>query len=120
MIQAINKGSLVYTPSTLTLTVYTKLDCKDDRHGGILYYSQDVGFGKDGIWANVAPFKSIEISRSLEEQEQLDLSRLGQDPGQTQAWSCGEYMMNYRMVTAADCHNNPNGEGAGCIRLWHY
>ena len=120
MMQAINQGSLAYTRSTLTLAVFTELDCKGDQLGETLLYSQDVGFGKDSNWDNVESFKSIQMSRPLEEQEQLDLSHLGQDGGQTQAWSCGGYMMNYRVGTAAGCHNNPNGEGAGCIRLWHY
>ncbi len=83
--QAINEGSLAYTRSTLTLAVFTKLDCKGDQLGETLAYSQDVRFGKDGNWNNVENFKFIQMSRSLEEQEQLNLSHLGQDGGQTQA-----------------------------------
>jgi len=120
MMQTINQGSLAYTRSTLTLTVFTELDCKGDQLDETLLYSQDVRFGKDSNWDNVEGFKFIQMSRSLEEQEQLNLSHLGQDDDQTQAWSCEGYMMNYRMETAADCHNNSNGEEADCIRLWHY
>ncbi len=60
------------------------------------------------------------MSRSLKKQEQLNLSHLSQDNNQTQAWSCKEYMMNYWVKIAADCHNNSNEEEADCIRLWHY
>jgi hypothetical protein len=47
MMQTINQGSLAYTRSTLTLTVFTELDCKGDQLDETLLYSQDVGFGKD-------------------------------------------------------------------------
>jgi len=102
------------------LSVFPEPDCKGDPLGGALIYSQDAGFTKDNNWDHAENFKSIELSRPLEKQEQLDLSRLGQDGGQTHFWSCGEYMMDYRMGTSAGCQNNPNGEAAGCIRLWHY
>ena len=46
MIQAINKGSLAYTASTLTSAVFTELDCTGDQLGRTLVYSQDVGFGE--------------------------------------------------------------------------
>jgi len=120
MMQTINEDSLIYTCSTLILAVFTKLDCKDDQLDETLRYSQNVKFEKDSNWDNVENFKFIQMSRSLEKQEQLNLSHLDQDDDQIQAWSCEEYMMNYRMKTAADCHNNFNEEEADCIRLWHY
>ena len=71
-------------------------------------------------WTNGMNFTSFSISRPLEEQEQLDISSMGQDGGQAQLWNCGAFMMGYGVGTAAGCHNNPNGEVAGCVRLWHY
>jgi len=118
--QAINEGSSAHTLSTLTLYAFPEPDCKGDPLGGTLIYSQDAGFGKDKSWDHVMDFKSIQLSRPLEEQEQLDLSRSGQDDSQTHVWSCGEYMMNYRVGTGAGCQNIPNGETAACVRLWHY
>ena len=120
--QAINKGSSAYTLSTLTLYAFPETDCKGDPLGGTLIYSQDAGFGKEKDWDYVMNFRSIQLLRPLEEQEQLDLSRSGQDDSQTRVWSCGEYMMmmNYRVGTAAGCQNIPNGETAACVRLWHY
>ncbi len=85
MMQTINQGSLTYTRSTLTLTVFTKLDCKDDQLDETLLYSQNVRFEKDSNWDNVESFKSIQMSRPLEKQEQLNLSHLGQDDDQIQA-----------------------------------
>jgi len=79
-----------------------------------------VRFEKNEVWVNVAPFKSIKISRLLEKQKQLDLSRLNQDLNQIQTWSYEEYIMNYRIIIAASYHNNPNEEKANYIRLWHY
>jgi len=120
MMQAINQGSLAHTLSTLTLYAFPKPDCQGDPLGGTLIYSQDNGFAEDGKWDDAQTFLSIELSRPLEDQEQLDLSQMGQDSGQTHVWTCGEYMTNYRVGTAAGCQNNPNGEAAGCVRLWHY
>ncbi len=37
--QAINEDSLIYTRSTLTLNVFTELDCKDDQLDETLLYS---------------------------------------------------------------------------------
>ena len=81
--QTINEGSLIYTRSTLILNVFTKLDCKDDQLDETLHYSQNVKFGKDSNWDNVENFKFIQMSRSLEKQEQLNLSHLDQDDDQT-------------------------------------
>ncbi len=118
--QTINEDFLIYTRSTLILNVFTKLDCKDNQLDETFLYLQNVRFKKDSNWNNVKNFKFIQMSRSLKKQEQLNLSHLSQDDDQTQAWSCEEYIMNYRVRTAADCHNNSNEEEADCIHLWYY
>lgn len=61
----------------------------------------------------------MNLSRPLEQQEQLDLSRMGQDKHQNHAWYCGWYIRNYRMGMGAGCQNIPD-EPATCLRLWHY
>ncbi len=85
--------------------------------------SSDLPYGQDYVmdyqdWSAAWNFTSFDISRPLEDQEQLDISEIGQDSGQVQVWNCGAYIMNYRVGTAAGCHDIPNG--AGCMRLWHY
>ena len=75
---------------------------------------------EDSDWSNGRNFTSFNISRSLMEQEQLDISTMGHDSGQARLWNCGAFMINYRDGTAAGCHNNPNGGLASCVRLWHY
>ncbi len=117
MTQPINLGSLAFTLSTLTIYGYAEPDCQGDSLGGTLVYGRDMALGS---FDNGKKFASITMSRPLEEQEQLDISQSGQDADQDHSWSCGAYMMNYRVGTAAGCHNIPNGNPATCIRLWHY
>lgn len=119
--QAINSGSLAWTSSNLLLMGFTEPDCKGTVLGkspsnvlGInLVYSQTVAFG--GRTRDAAKFKSIWISRSLRDQEQLDLSRSIPDNH-----ACGEYITNFRVGTEGRCQNIPNGVTAECVRLWHY
>lgn len=120
VMQAINTGSLAWTSSTLTLNVFTESDCKGNSLGKTLVYSQDVAFGGHGNIHDVEKFKSIWLSRSLQDQEQLDISRSGQNNGQSQVYFCGEYIMNLRVGIQAGCQNIPNGGTAECVRLWHY
>ncbi len=117
MTQPINLGSLALTPSTLTVSAFTEPDCQGHNVGETLVYAQDVAFGFLDSGKKAA---SIKMSRPLEEQEQLDISQSGQDADQDHSWSCGAYMMNYRVGTDAGCHNIPNGNTATCVRLWHY
>lgn len=122
--QPINSGSLAWTSSNLMLTVFTEHDCKGKFLGkspgnflGInLVYSQTAAFGGQGRIRDAEKFKSIRISRSLQDQEQLDLSRSIPDDQH----ACGEYIMNFRVGTKAGCRNIPNGVTAECVRLWHY
>jgi hypothetical protein len=124
VMQTINMGSLVMNPSTLVSKVFAELDCRGSTLSNpidkILVYSQNVAFGGDDNIENTKKFKSIWLSRPLQDQEQLDLSRSGQDNGQSQVWACGEYIMNFRNGTESGCHNIPNEGTAECIRLWHY
>jgi len=117
MTQPINLGSLAFTLSTLTVYGFTEPDCQGDSLGGTLVYGRDMVLGS---WDNGKKFASITMFRPLEEQEQLDISQSGQDADQDHSWSCGAYMMNYRVGTDAGCHNIPNGNTATCVRLWHY
>ena len=111
IIQAVNFGSLAMIRSSLSVTTYTGPDCQGDSFGVTLIYVQDMNFTE---------FKSFQLSRSLDAQEQLDLSSTGQDPGQYQVWSCGQYITDFRVGTEAGCQNVPNGGTAACVRLWHY
>lgn len=103
---------------------FTEPDCKGTVLGktpsnylGInLVYSQTMAFGGQGRIRNAEKFKSIWISGSLKDQEQLDLSR--SIPVDNHA--CGEYITNFRVGTEGRCHNIPNGVTAECVRLWHY
>jgi len=85
-----------------------------------LQYGPDQVFLENSNWIDGTNFTSFDISRSLEKQEQLDISSMGQDSGQTRVWNCGAYIMRYGVGTAAGCHDLPNEELAGCMRLWHY
>lgn len=119
--QAINAGSLAWTSSTLTLNVFTESDCKGNPLGKTLVYSQDVAFGgHSNNIHDVEKFRSIWLSRSLQDQEQLDISRSGQNNQQSQVYACGEYIMNFRVGIKGGCQNILNGETAECVRLWHY
>ncbi len=40
----------------------------------------------------------------LETNEQLDLSKSGQDPGQTHQWGCGKYVAKYPSGTREGCY----------------
>lgn len=114
-----NLGSLVAKLSTLSLTAFTDYDCKDGARGPkTLIYSQNVGFGSNGH--STDRIKSIWLSRSLQDQEQLDLSHTGQGNGKTQRYACGEYVMTFRVGTEGGCQIIPSGLTADCIRLWHY
>lgn len=115
VMQPINPGSLAWTLSKLTLNVFLESDCKGNLFGKSLVYSQNVAFGGHGRMQDVEKFKSIWLSRSLLDQEQLDLSRSAQDNH-----ACGEYILNFRVGTDAGCYNIPNGGTAECVRLWHY
>ncbi len=99
------------------MTVFSESDCKGYFGTAVVNYGQDVFFQDPNKPLN---FLSFEISRTLEDKEQLDISHLGQDGGQTQTWSCGTYIMNYQHGTTQGCHNNPNQGPASCFRLWHY
>ena len=85
-----------------------------------LLYGQDRLFMVNSDWLDGWNFTSFKISRSLEEQEQLDISTMGQNSGQDWVWQCGEYMMSYKVGTDAGCNTISNGQKAGCVRLWHY
>ncbi len=111
VIQVVNNGSLAMTISSLSVTRYTESDCQVDPFGVTFVYADDMEF---------IEFKSFELSRSLGSQEQLDVNRGGQDPGQDQTWPCGEYITDFRVGTLAGCQNVPNGGTATCVRLWHY
>lgn len=113
--QASNPGSLALTPSRLTLNVFTESDCKGILLGKSLLYSQNAAFGGKGRMQDVLKFKSFWLSRSLLDQEQLDLSRWAHHN-----YACGEYITNFRAGTNDGCHNIPNGGTAECVRLWHY
>ncbi len=124
VMQTINMSSLVLVSFTLVSKVFAEPDCRGNTLsnpiGKILVYSQDVAFEGDDNIENTKKFKSIWFSRSLQDQEQLDISRSGQDNGQSQVWACGEYIMNFRNGTKSGCHNISNEGTAECIRLWHY
>lgn len=64
-----------------------------------------------------APIQSFNISRMLAIDEQLDLSVLGQDPGQTHEWGCGKFSQFEPPGTAAACFS---ADMISCFRLWHY
>lgn len=118
--QEMNVGSLAWTLSTLTLNAFTESDCKGSPLGKTLVYSQDVAFGGHGNLDDVEKFKSIWISRSLQDQEQLDLSRSGQNNEEGKVYPCEEYIMNFRVGIEGGCQNIPDGGTAECVRLWHY
>lgn len=112
-----NAGSLAWTSSTLTLKAFTESDCKGNPLSGkTLFYSQNVVFGS---FQDVKKFKSFSLSRSLQDQEQLDLSRSGENNEKSQRSPCDQYIMSFR-ATKGGCQNIPNGGTAECIRLWHY
>ena len=113
-------GSLAYTPSGVNATLFTSANCQGSRGTFSLQYGLDFAFMENSSWINALNFTSFNISRPLEKQEQLDISSMGQDSGQAQVWNCGAYIMKYGVGTAADCYDLPNGESAGCMRLWHY
>lgn len=99
------------------MNVSKESDCKGNPIGRTLDYSQEVLFVQYDV---VKKFKSFWLSRSLKDQEQLDLSRSGRDSAQSQVDLCGEYIMNFRVGTEGGCHNIPKGGTAECVRLWHY
>jgi len=97
------------------VTILTEPDCKGYSGTAVVNYEEDMSF-QDSSKHSL----SFEISRIFEDKEQLNISHLDQDGGQTQTWSCGAYMMNYQHGTTQGCHNNPNQEPASCFRFWHY
>lgn len=109
-------GSLVGASSGLTFKTFTKSNCQGGSEGNDLTYGQNEMILKQGV---VRKFKSFRLSRPLQDQEQLDLSHTGQDSGQIQVYSCGEFITNYQVGTKG-CQNIPNKETAECVRLWHY
>ena len=118
MAQNINYGSLAGSSSGVTVNLFSKPDCQ-----GILLTNIIAPYGEDvTVWDSYKPasFLSFDISRALEDQEQLDINKMGQNSGQAQVWSCGNYIMSYYGGTAEGCYNNPNKGTASCIRLWHY
>ena len=85
-----------------------------------LNYGQDQLFMVNADWLDGWNFTSFELSRPLQEQEQLDISTMGQNGGQDWDYQCGAYMMSFFAGTDAGCQNIASGEIAGCVRLWHY
>ncbi len=113
-------GSLTFTSTGLNMTVFDEADCQGHIIRATLFYGQDMSFFTDTNYTQGMNFTSFNISRPLEEQEQLDISKTGQDAGQTQVWSCGAFETSYLVGTAAGCQTLANGVSAGCVRLWHY
>lgn len=114
-------GSLASNNSGMNITVFEELDCKGGNSS-----LTNLGYALEDVFVpiinstNTMNFTSFTTSRPLNRQEQLDVSTWGQDAGQSQFSTCGAYMMNYGVGTAAGCHNNPDAHAAGCLRLWHY
>lgn len=73
-------------------------------------------YGRDYFFINT-PVQSFNISRMLKTDEQLDLSMIGQDPGQTHQWGCGKFVQYEPPGTAAGCFT---ANMISCFRLWHY
>ncbi len=122
--QTINMSSLVLISFTLVSKIFAESDCRDNILSNsidkTLVDSQNVAFEENDNIENTKKFKSIWFSRSLQDQEQLDLSRSDQANDQSQILTCEEYIMNFRNETKNECHNISNEETAECIRLWHY
>lgn len=102
------------------MIVFAEADCQGAAINASLLYGQDMSFFTDSSYAQGMNFTSFNISRPLEEQEQLDISKMGQDGGQTQFWSCGAFMTSHLIGTAPGCQTLAYGVSAGCVRLWHY
>ena len=114
-------GSLAFRPSGLNVSIFEGTNCQGKWYcTGSLLYGQELVWGETSDWTNGLNFTSFNISRPLEDYEQLDINKMGQDSGQTRFWNCGAYLMNYGAGTAAGCHDIANGGVASCVRLWHY
>jgi len=63
------------------VTVFSEFDCKEYFETAVVNYEQDVFFQNLNKPLN---FLSFEISRTLKNKEQLNISHLSQDDNQTQ------------------------------------
>lgn len=81
MTQSINYGSLAGSSSGVTITSFSEPDCQGSLGNRIFGYGVNV-IVEDSY--NPAKFLSFEISRALEDQEQLNINQMGQDDGQIQ------------------------------------
>ena len=93
----------------MTIVFYSEGDCIGDS-----FSPKNLTYAQDLIPST--SFKSFRISRGLKDDEQLDLSILGQDPSQDHIWSCGKFIACYVGEYEAGCFNAE----ARCIRLWHH
>ena len=100
----------------IVVSIFFESDCKDT------WISHDIEYGVN--YESPTPFISFKLSRVLKDNEQLDISRTGQDSSQSLNWICGNYLGSWRAGTTEDCHNNLGlsgiGESATCFRLLPY
>jgi len=98
----------------IVVIIFFESDCKDT------YISHDIEYGVN--YESPTPFFSFSLSRVLKDNEQLDISRTGQDSSQPLNWICGNYLGSWLAGTTEGCHNNHGGvvEPATCFRLLPY
>ncbi len=115
-----NYDLMIWTDAEVEIDVYSESNCTDNKFqiaGASLTYVMNYYLENKNKSSN---FWFFEISRTLKNQEKLNLNKFNQDSNDTEVWSCEIFVTRFMIEMNKDCYNISKNESSTCLQLWQF